>query len=90
MGVESDSGVGVEAGQDEEGNSGGSANPGLVYEKDLNVCGRGGTKRGNGDDPVGNREDWQDMTFAYGEALGWVYLHHATTAGIELVQELVR
>ncbi|CAM9283426.1 unnamed protein product [Scytosiphon promiscuus] len=35
-------------------------------------------------------ETWKDMTFVFCEELGWVFLHQATSEGVEMVKRLFR
>ena len=78
-------------GKDNLENLSGSTDADLVDEENNSERGGGGVLRTRNADHLDNDdEEWRGMTFAYCEEMGWVFLHHATKEGIDLVHELVR
>lgn len=69
-------------GGDGGGSDGGAAGSGGV--------GGGGARALDFVEYSGRFEEWPDMMFVFCEELGWVFLHQATEAAVEVVQALFR
>eukprot|EP00903_Cladosiphon_okamuranus_P008805 g8433.t1 len=68
------------------------APPAIGYGRngaDGGVAGSGGGARGLGSvESPGGFEEWRGMTFVFCEELGWVFLHQASEAAVEVVRAI--